>query len=87
MIKMNIPYAFIKYTRLFLSARRTTVEINGTRSKEFYLNQGLPQGSAISPLLFLLFINDISCLREPHRASLQMTQQRLWNTAKIKRRQ
>ena len=32
MIKMNIPYAFIKYTRLFLSARRTTVEINGTRS-------------------------------------------------------
>ena len=65
MINMNIPYAFIKYTRLFLSARRTTVEINGTRSKEFYLNQGLPQGSAISPLLFLLFINDITDFMSP----------------------
>ena len=60
MIKLDIPYRFIKYTRLFLSARKTMVEINGVRSKEFFLNEGLPQGSAISPLLFLLFINDIS---------------------------
>ena len=60
MIKLNVPYRFIKYTRLFLSARKTVVEINGVRSNEFYLNEGLPQGSAISPLLFLLFINDIT---------------------------
>ena len=60
MIKLGIPYSFIKYTRHFLSARRTTVEINNKRSPEFYLNEGLPQGSAISPLLFLIFINDIT---------------------------
>ena len=60
MIKLNVPYNFIKYTRLFLSARKTMVEINGVRSKEFVLNEGLPQGSAISPLMFLLFINDIT---------------------------
>ena len=30
MIKMNIPYSLIKCTRLFLSARKTTVEVNGT---------------------------------------------------------
>ena len=60
MIKLNIPYSFIKYTRLFLSSRKTMVEINGVRSDEFFLNEGLPQGSAISPLLFLLFINDIT---------------------------
>ena len=36
-----------------------TVEVNGTRSKEFILKEGLPQGSAISLLLFLIFINDI----------------------------
>ena len=60
MIEMNIPYSFVKYTRLFLSARKTTVEVNGTRSNYFYLNEGLPQGSAISPLLFIIFINDIT---------------------------
>ena len=42
MIKLKIPYSFIRYTRLFLSGRRTMVEINGVRSDEFYLNEGLP---------------------------------------------
>ena len=69
MIKLDVPYRFIKYTRLFLSARRTMVEINGVRSKEFYLNEGLPQGSAISPLLFLLFINDITDYMSPDAAT------------------
>ena len=59
MIGLDIPYRFIKYTRHFLSARRTKVEVNRTRSRNFWLSEGLPQGSAISPLLFLIFINDI----------------------------
>ena len=69
MIKLNLPYRFIKYARLFLSARKTMVEINGVRSKEFFLNEGLPQGSAISPLLFLLFINDITDYMPPDAAT------------------
>ena len=59
MLKMNLPGRFIKYTRHFLSGRKTTVEVNGAKSKSFHLNQGLPQGSSISPILFLIFINDI----------------------------
>lgn len=59
MIKLGIPYRFISYVRRFLSARRTCVDSNGTRSRNFYLNDGLPQGSSISPILFLIFINDI----------------------------
>ena len=49
MIRMKVPYSFVRYTRLFLSARKTMVEINGARSRPFFLNEGLPQGSAISP--------------------------------------
>ena len=60
MIKMGVLFQFIKYTRLFLSGRRTVVDINGVKSRPFYLNDGLSQGSAISPLLFLLFISDIT---------------------------
>ena len=60
MTQLGIPYRFVKYVRLFLSTRKTHVEINGERGEAFYLNEGLPQGSAISPLLFLLYINDIT---------------------------
>jgi ribonuclease HI/exonuclease III len=59
MIQKGIPYRFINYVRHFLSSRQTTVDVNGAKSKRFYLKEGLPQGSAISPLLFLIFIDDI----------------------------
>jgi len=60
--KMNglgLPWKFTRYTRNFLSSRVTTVEVNNKKCKKFLLKEGLPQGSAISPLLFLVFINDI----------------------------
>ena len=56
---LNIPARFIRYVRHFLSGRKTRVDINGTKSNPFRLDEGLPQGSSISPLLFLIFINDI----------------------------
>jgi len=60
MTRLDIPWRFLKYTRHFLSGRKTIVMVNGERSKRFKLNEGLPQGSCISPLLFLIFINDIN---------------------------
>ena len=59
MIQMEIPSKFVRYVRHFLSGHNTKVEVNGVRSNTFRLNQGLPKGSSISPLLFLIFINDI----------------------------
>ena len=59
MLEMKLPFRFIRYTRHFLSSRWTTVSINNIHSKPFMLRNGLPQGSSISPLLFLIFINDI----------------------------
>ena len=59
MQEMNLPARYIKYVRHFLSGRKTRVEVNGRRSNTFRLDEGLPQGSSISPLLFLIFINDI----------------------------
>ena len=57
MAKMDIPPRYIKYVRQFLSGRKTKVQINGVNSNEFYLNEGLPQGSSMSPLLFIIYIN------------------------------
>ena len=49
MQQLNLPSRFIRYVRHFLSGRKTRVEINGSRSDNFRLDEGLPQGSSISP--------------------------------------
>ena len=59
MMQLDLPFRFIRYVRHFLSGRWTTVSINNVSSQPFLLRNGLPQGSSISPLLFLIFINDI----------------------------
>ena len=43
----------------FLSNRRLRVVLNGKSSQEYPLNAVVPQGSILSPTLFLLYINDL----------------------------
>ena len=55
----GLHYTLIKWIGSFLSDKLIPVRVDGFLSNLHSINAGVPQGSVISPVLFILFINDL----------------------------
>ncbi len=55
-----------KLIKSFLSGRTQFVDIEGAKSETQTVKCGVPQGSSLSPLLFLLYINNLHNFTEAH---------------------
>jgi hypothetical protein len=48
-----------EWIRQWLTTRKQTVVLDGEASSEVHVDSGVPQGTVLGPLMFLMYVNDI----------------------------
>lgn len=66
--KMQIPSAFIRIIKTYLTNRTFNTQINGQLSTTKNIRAGVPQGSVLGPVLYNLYTADLRKTDNTHKA-------------------
>ena len=80
--QMKITGKMYNWIKDFLKNRKFQVRINHTLSKKYNIENGTPQGSSISPWLFLIMVNDIKLSNSNVHLSLFADDIAIWMETK-----
>ena len=68
----NINGVVLEWICSYLTGRAFNVHLNGSRSEDASLDIGVPQGSILGPLLFILYTKDLQSLAKKYNFSIHL---------------